>query len=58
MNKITDRLSKERDNLFIARNKETDVLNKKINLHISDIVRIQNSLSNMYLKIGAKDYEL
>jgi hypothetical protein len=58
MNKITDRLSKERDNLFISRNKETDVLNKKINLHISDIVSIQNSLSNMYLKIGAKDDEL
>ena len=58
MNKITDRLNKERDNLFIARNKATDVLNKKINLHISDIVRIQNSLSNMYLKIGAKDDEL
>ena len=58
MNKITDRLSKERDNLFISRNKETDILNKKINLHISDIVRIQNSLSNMYLKIGAKDDEL
>ena len=54
MIKITDRLNKERDNLFIARNKATDVLNKKINLHISDIVRIQNSLSNMYLKIGAK----
>ena len=47
MNKITDRLNKERDNLYIARNKATDVLNKKINLHISDIVRIQNSLSNM-----------
>ena len=58
MNKITDRLNKERDNLFISRNKATDVLNKKINLHISDIVRIQNSLSNMYLKIGAKDDEL
>jgi hypothetical protein len=58
MNKITDRLKKERDNLYIARAKETDVLNKKINLHISDIVRIQNSLSNMYLKIGAKDDEL
>ena len=58
MNKITDRLNKERDNLFIARTKETDVLNKKINLHISDIVRIQNSLSNMYLKRGSKDDEL
>ena len=58
MNKITDRLSKERDNLFISRNKETDILNKKINLHISDIVRIQNSLSNMYLTIGSKDDEL
>ena len=58
MKKINDRLSKEKDNLFIARNKETDVLAKQINLHISDIVRIQNSLSNMYLKIGAKDDEL
>ena len=58
MNKITDRLNKERDNLLIARNKATDVLHKKINLHISDIVRIQNSLSNMYLQIGAKDDEL
>ena len=58
MNKITDRLNKEKDNLFISRNKATDVLNKKINLHISDIVRIQNSLSNMYLKTGAKDDEL
>ena len=58
MIKITDRLNKERDNLFIRRNKETDVLNKKINLHISDIVRIQNSLSNMYLRRGRKDDEL
>ncbi len=49
MNKITDRLSKERDNLLISRNKEIVILNKKINLHISDIVRIQNNLSNIYL---------
>ncbi len=58
MKKITDRLSKEKDNLFIARNKATDVLQKQINLHISDIVRIQNSLSNMYLSIGKKEDEL
>ena len=58
MKKITDRLSKEKDNLFICRNKETDVLQKQINLHISDIVRIQNSLSNMYLSIGKKEDEL
>lgn len=58
MKKITDRFSKEKDNLFIERNKETDVLSKKINLHISDIVRIQNSISNMYQKIGSKDNEL
>ena len=58
MKKINDRLSKEKDNLFIARNKETDVLAKQINLHISDIVRIQNSLSNMYLSIGKKEDEL
>jgi hypothetical protein len=58
MNKLEDRLNKEKDNLLISRNKETDVLNKKINLHISDIIRIQNSLSNMYKKIGKKDDEL
>ena len=58
MKKIRDRLSKEKDNLFISRNKETDVLQKQINLHISDIVRIQNSLSNMYLTIGKKEDEL
>ena len=58
MKKIRDRLSKEKDNLFITRNKETDVLQKQINLHISDIVRIQNSLSNMYLTIGKKEDEL
>ena len=58
MKKITDRLSKEKDNLFISRNKQTDVLAKQINLHISDIVRIQNSLSNMYLAIGKKENEL
>ena len=58
MKKIKDRLSKEKDNLFITRNKETDVLQKQINLHISDIVRIQNSLSNMYLSIGKKEDEL
>ena len=58
MNKITDRLSKERDNLLISRNKETVISNKKINLHISDIVRIQNNLSNVCLKVGAKNDEL
>ena len=58
MKKTNDRLSKEKDNLFIARNKETHVLAKQINLHISDIVGIQNSLSNMYFSIGKKEDEL
>ena len=58
MKKITDRFDKERDKLIITRNKETDVLNKQINLHISDIVRIQNSISNMFIKIGATNDEL
>ena len=58
MKKITDRFSKEHDNLIINKNRETDILKKQINLHISDIVRIQNSISNMYLKIGAKENEL
>ena len=58
LDKIRDRLSKEKGNLCILRNKETDILSKQINLHISDIVRIQNSLSNMYLAIGQKEDEL
>ena len=58
MKKITDRFDKERDKLIITRNKATDVLNKQINLHISDIVRIQNSISNMFIKIGANNDEL
>ena len=56
--KIADRFRKEHDKLIISKNKETDILNKQINLHISDIVRMQNSLSNMYLDIGSKEDEI
>ena len=58
MQKIIQHTNKERDKLTINRNKETDVVGKQINLHISDIVRIQNSISNMYSKIGATNDEL
>ena len=58
MQKIIQHTNKERDKLTINRNKETDVVGKQINLHISDIVRIQNSISNMYTKIGATNDEL
>lgn len=56
--KLIDHIDKEKNKLIIQKNKETDVLSKQINLHISDIVRIQNSLSNMYLNIGKKEDEL
>ena len=58
MQKIIDRFNKEKDKLTIERNKETDVVGKQINLHISDIVRIQNSISNMYTKIRNTNDEL
>lgn len=58
LKKKLDRIVKERNKLIIEKNKETDVLNKQINLHISDIVRIQNSLSNMYDDIAKKADEL
>ena len=58
MKKINEKFRKERNKLIIARNKETDILSKQINLHINDIIRIQNSLSNMYLNIGSKEAEL
>ena len=44
MRKIIERLDKEKNKLTISKNKETDILSKQINLHISDIVRIQNSI--------------
>ena len=58
LKKKVDRIDKEKNRLIIEKNKETDILNKQINLHINDIVRIQNSLSNMYTDIGKKEDEL
>lgn len=58
LKKKADRIDKEKNRLIIEKNKETDILNKQINLHINDIVRIQNSLSNMYTDIGKKEDEL
>ena len=54
--KKKDRVEKGKFNLIIEKNKESDVLSKQINLHIKDIERIQNSLSNMYVDKGSEKY--
>lgn len=58
LKKKSDRIEKEDHKLIINKNKETDILEKQINLHINDIVRIQNSLANMYIDTGKKSDEL
>jgi len=58
MKKKKDRVDKGKNKLIITKNKETDVLSKQINLHIKDIQRIQNSLSNMYSDVGRKNDEI
>lgn len=50
--KKIDRNNLDEFNLLITKNKETDILSKQINLHINDIIRIQNSLTNYYLDKG------
>jgi len=52
LKKKADRIEKEQHKLMIEKYKATDVLNKQINLHIKDITRIQNSISNIYLEKG------
>lgn len=56
--KKKDLIEKEKNKLMINRNKETDILNKQINLHLKDIVRIQNSISNVYKEKGKSEDEL
>jgi hypothetical protein len=46
------------DKLRIDWNKKSDIQNKQINLHINDIICIQNSLTNMYSDMGSKTDEL
>ena len=58
LKKKDDRILIEKHKLTIHKNKETDIVNKQINLHISDIVRIQNSISNMYYDKGSKSDEM
>ena len=58
LKKKSDRIEKDEHKLIINKNKETDVLHKQINLHIKDITRIQNSISNYYLDLGKKDDEM
>lgn len=58
LKKKADRIEKEQHKLMIEKYKATDVLNKQINLHIKDITRIQNSISNIYLEKGKKADEM
>lgn len=58
LKKKADRIEKEQHKLMIEKYKATDVLNKQINLHIKDITRIQNSISNIYLENGKKADEM
>lgn len=58
MKKKKDRLDLERFNMEIAKNKETDIMSKKINLHVKDIERIQNGIVNFYSEKGKKSDEL
>jgi hypothetical protein len=56
--KKIDRNNLDEFNLLIMKNKETDILSKQIHLHVNDIIRIQNSLTNYYLDKGEKSEEL
>ena len=58
LKKLKDRLTNEKNKLTIKKNKETNVLDKQINLHVNDIIRIQNQLSNIYLSIAKKTDEM
>jgi hypothetical protein len=58
MKKENSKIKLGEDKLRIEWNKKSDIQNKQINLHINDIIRIQNSLTNMYSDIGSKADEL
>lgn len=58
MNKLINRLDYEKNKLTINKNTKTNILNKQINLHVNDIKRIQNQLSNIYLDVAKKSDEM
>lgn len=58
MNKLNDLLQAEKNKLLINKNKETTVLTKQVNLHVSDIKRIQNQLCNLYIKKASTSDEM
>lgn len=58
LKKVKDKLMNDRNKSLITKNKQTIVLNKQINLHVNDIIRIQNQLSNIYIDIAKKKDEL
>jgi len=50
--KKQDRLDLEKFNLVIEKNKATDIISKRINLHIKDIDKMQSAISTMYVELG------
>lgn len=58
MKKLLDKVENEKNKMVIQKNKETNVQDKQINLHVNDIKRIQNQLSNIYMNIASKADEM
>lgn len=56
--KVKDLLQVEKNRMLITKNKETNVLHKQINLHVNDIKRIQNQITNYYTDIAKKQDEM
>ena len=58
MRKLRDLNNVENNKMTIQKNKETIILSKQINLHVNDIKRIQNQISNIYLDVAEKTDEM
>lgn len=56
--KILNKTQRELNFLLIKKNKETNVLEKKTNLHIKDFETVQSEISQVYLNKGKKLEEL
>jgi len=56
--KLKDFYDAERNKLTIQQNKETNILHKQINLHVNDIKRIQNQITNFYDEEAKKGDEM
>lgn len=58
LKKVKDLIQIEKNKMLINKNKETNVLHKQINLHVNDIKRIQNQISNIYMNIAKNSDEM